>query len=389
MNQTGWILTKVQQNRVKERSEIERNAKISATQVAFLLFILVTSTLLIFVPAITAKEAKQSAWLTTVLIPFIAGYITLWVIYKLGRYFPKLTIFQYCEIILGKFLGKCLAAAFIVYLLVVNILVIREFSDFLNITTLPLTPRLWLVISIIVVATYGAYKGIEVIARASQFILSPYFVIFIICIALVIMDFKLGRLLPIMEEGILPIIRGSIAPTAWYSEICMLAMLFPFVNKPAEIKRKGTIALVAITLFVTMDVAVTIGVLGAKFTSLQIFPFWALIKSIEIREIIQRIEVFVLVIWITGILIKAALVDYLICLGITQVFGLGNTNVILIITAVFQVAVATIVLGNTPQMQVILSSYWPPFGIIFGFVLPISLLIVTRLRKRLLGGLKR
>jgi len=365
---------------------MEQKMKISGTQVAMLLFIFVTSTILIYVPNFTAKDAKESAWIAASVLPFAFGYLTLWVICKLGSYFPKLTIFQYCEVILGKFLGKCLEITYIIVLLIMDVLVLREFSDFLIVTTLPLTPRIWLLASIVALTTYGAYKGLEVIVRAVQFILGIYLLGFLLPVLFVLTNFEGGRLLPIMEDGLLPIIRGSMVPSSWCGEIFLLAMLFPFVNKPEELKRKGFIALVAITLFVTVDVAVTIGVLGSDLTSALTLPFWAVTKSIEIGEIVQRLESFLLVFWISGIIIKATLLSYLIGLGITQVFGCKRLKAVLGISAIFELFIADVILGNASQMSVILSSYWPPFGMIFELIVPTFLLGIARLRKKHLGG---
>ena len=368
---------------------MEQRAKITGTQVSMLLFISVTSTITIYVPGYTAKDAKESAWLAASIIPFVFGYLTLLVVYRLGSFFPKLTIFQYCELIMGKFMGKVLGIGYILFLLGMDGLIAREFSDFLEVTTLPLTPRIWLLTSLVVLATYGAYKGLEVIARASQFILGIYLLGFAVAILGASTNFEVGRLLPIMEDGLVPIIRGSIAPASWYGEMCLMAMLFPFVNKPLELKRKGSIALVAVTLFVTLDVIVTIGVLGANLASEFALPFWSMTRSIEIGEVVQRLESFLLVFWITGIIIKEALLCYLICLGITQVFGWKNTNAILGIKAISIVVFANFILGNTSQVHTILTDFWPPIRIVFELCIPVLLLTIVTLRKRHLGGLKK
>lgn len=361
---------------------MEQKVKISGTQLAMLLFIFVTSTLVIYVPAFTAVDAKESAWLAASIIPFTFGYLTLWVIFKLGSHFPNLTIFQYSEVIIGKFLGKGLGIAYIIFLLVMHILVLREFSDFLAMTTLPLTPKIWVLTSIVGVAIYGAYQGLEVIVRAVQFIFGIYVGGFTTAILLGLSNFELGRLLPIMEEGLMPIIRGSIVPSSWYGEIGILVILFPFINKPKEIKRKGVIALVAITLFVSIDVAVTIGVLGSKLTSSFAVPLWSMARSIELGEVVQRLESFLLVFWITGVVIKTTLLSYLINLGMIQIFRFKNRKVILGVTAGFELFVADVMLGNASQIHVILQKFWPPFGMVFELAIPTFLLGIIWLRKK-------
>lgn len=359
---------------------MKQGAKISGTQVSILLFVFVTSTIIIYVPSFTAKETKQSAWLAASIIPFAYGYLTLWIVLKLGSYFPKLTIFQYCEAIMGKILGKGLGITYIIFLLFMDVLVLKEFSEFLIITTLPLTPEIWLLTSILVLVTYGAYKGLEVIARTVQFILGIYLIGFMIVVLLSFTNFEVGRLLPVMEEGVGSIIRGSLAPVAWYGEICILTILFPFVNKSSELKKKGFISLIAITLFLTIDVVVTIGVLGSDLTCEFLLPFWVVTRSIEIGEVAQRLESFFLVIWITGIIVKATLLSYLIGLGITQVFGFKKIKAVLGIIAVLELLICLRIEGSS-QLNIILRSYWPLVAIVFELGIPIVLLSFRRLRK--------
>lgn len=138
---------------------MEQKEKVSGTQVGMLMFVFVTSTIIIYVPGFTAIDAKESAWLAASLLPFSFGFLTLWVVNKLGNYFPKLTIFQYCEVILGKFLGKGLEISYIIFLLVMDALVLREFSDFIVITTLPLTPKICLLTCILFVNVTIKVKG--------------------------------------------------------------------------------------------------------------------------------------------------------------------------------------------------------------------------------------
>jgi len=347
-----------------------------------LLFIFVTSTLVIYVPSFTATEAKESAWLAASILPFSFGYLTLWVVFKLGSCFPNQTIFQYCEVIMGKFMGKGLGMAYIIFLLVMDILVLREFSDFLSMTTLPLTPKIWVLFSIVAIATYGAYQGLEVIVRAVQFIFGIYIGGFTTAILLGLSNFKLGRLLPFMEDGLMPILWGSIVPASWYGEIVILAILFPFINKPKEIQKKGLVALVAITLFVTVDVAVTIGVLGSKLSSSFAVPLWSMARSIELGEVVQRLESFLLVFWITGVVIKTTLLSYLINLGLIQTFGFKNRKLILGLTAGFELFVADVMLGNSSQIHVILQKFWPPFGMVFELAIPAFLLGIIKFRKK-------
>ncbi|MDN5362830.1 MAG: hypothetical protein PWP70_1877, partial [Moorella sp. (in: firmicutes)] len=137
---------------------------ISARQAAILLWFAILPTAILFLPSLLALQAQQDAWLATIMAALIAGVVAL-IVYLLAYRFPHYTLFQYCELILGRWLGKTTSLIFILAFLLLNAVVIREFSEFLTVAVMPETPSLFFTISIAVVAVYAARNGLEVIAR--------------------------------------------------------------------------------------------------------------------------------------------------------------------------------------------------------------------------------
>ena len=119
------------------------------------------ATVILFVPGITAAKAKQSAWLVPLFLPVLTGFTTLWTAWKLGRRFPQNTLVQYSGVLLGKAAGKVVAGAYTLFFLILNVLVIREFSQFLTLTLLPRTPAYILNVAIVLVGCYTAALQLE------------------------------------------------------------------------------------------------------------------------------------------------------------------------------------------------------------------------------------
>ena len=336
-------------------------------------------------PGITAERAKQSAWLAT-MFASLAGFSSLWVVGKLGQRFPLLTLPQYGEILLGKTLGKIVGGAYVLYFLVVNILVIREFSDFLTITLMPETPGVIFSAIIILIGAYAASKGIEVIARMAQFVLPLFVLTLVLILGLVTPNMELGKLQPYLEGGITPVIWGSVVPSSWYGEIVVLVILLPMVNKPQEIMHKGALALLATLFFLTADTLITLTIFGPDLTGDLLFPFWYLVKHIEFGNYVQRIESLFVLLWMMGIVIKVAVFYYLVCYTTSQVLSLKGYKPILYVAAFVQILGATFLFKNTPQLSEFLSHNWPPFGLLFEVGLPLILLAVAVMRGKRARG---
>src|ERR1700730_11781810 len=79
--------------------------KISAFQMTFIMFSAIISTALLLVPGITAVAAKRDLWISP-MWGSITGFITVYIAYKLNQYYPKKTIIEFSEDILGRTLGK-------------------------------------------------------------------------------------------------------------------------------------------------------------------------------------------------------------------------------------------------------------------------------------------
>lgn len=344
-----------------------------------MLFILITATSILFVPGITAERAKQSAWIAS-LLASLAGFSSLWIVSKLGQRFPRQTLPQYAGILLGKSLGKIVGGTYVLYFLVVNILVIREFSVFLTNTLMPGTPEVVFSTIIVLIGAYAASKGIEVIARMAQFVLPLFVFTLVLLLGLAVPSMDLGKLQPFLEGGILPIIWGSVVPASWYGEIVVLVILLPMVNKPQEIKCQGALTLLAAAFFFTADTLITLAIFGPYLTGDLLFPFWYLAKFIEFGSYLQRMESLIVLLWVVGIAIKVDVLYYLVCFSAAQVLNLRGYKPVVYPAAFVQILAAAFLLRDTPELSKFLSQNWPPLGLLFEVGLPLILLTVAVIR---------
>ena len=88
--------------------------KISSLQMAFMMYPTIVATAVLGVPSITAKYAKNDLWLSPILASLI-GYVTVYIAYKLHKLYPKQTVIQFSEHIMGRFAGKILGFLFLFF----------------------------------------------------------------------------------------------------------------------------------------------------------------------------------------------------------------------------------------------------------------------------------
>lgn len=345
-----------------------------------LLFLMVMATAVLFVPAITAQRAGQDAWLATSLLPGLCGFAVLRVAWKLGQRFPSWPLPRILERLLGKWLGTGFGVLYLLFFLFMNTLILREFGDFVIIAYLPKTPLTVLHALIILLAWYAAMKGLEVIVRMTQFVVPLGVVGFFLIILLAIPDMQPARLLPILEGGVRPLLSASLIPASWYGEIAILLFIQPQVNKPAEILRQGGYALLLMTLFCTLDTLAALLVFGPQLSGSFVFPFWSMARYIEYRSI-ERVDSLIVLIWISGMVIKTALIYYIFCLAGSQVFHQASYRKLLLPAAILQFLVVTWFNPDTLQLADILARIWPPVALVFELGLPGLFLLISWWKK--------
>lgn len=338
-----------------------------------LLFLMVTATGVLFVPAITTQRAKQDAWLASLILPFITGLIVLWVVGQLGQRFPSQTLTQYAEKIIGKWLARVLSVSYILFFLFFNVLVIREFGEFINIAYLSKTPAWALHTVLMLLAWFAAAKGLEVIARLAQFVLPLFIASFTVILLFSIPEMEPARLLPVLEGGIRPLLYASIVPASWFGEVAVLLFFLPQINQPHEVLHLGGKALLAMALVFTLDTFATTSVFGPDLSGAFIFPFWSLSRYIQFRGI-ERIDAFIVLIWVSGLVIKSSLGFYVLTEAVSQLFKRVPYRKILLPAAITQGAAVLWFNVNTFQLTQILAEVWPLVSLVFELGLPLGLL---------------
>lgn len=234
----------------------------------------------------------------------------------------------------------------------------------------------------VLVAGFGAFKGIEVIVRANQFILPLFVISFVFIFLLALWKVNLERLLPLLENGVQPIMLSSLLPASFIGEIVVLLMLLPSVNKPKEVRRKVLCAISAAVVFITLGTIFFVTVIGPNLSGHLLFPIWYLAKYINYENYIQRIEGFVFFFLLIAIVIKITLFYYLTCMATAQTLGLKTFHPVIFYIAPVQIAAATFLISNTVELQDIIAKYWAPFALLFEIVLPLLLLMVAVIRKK-------
>ena len=196
---------------ITERRKMMEKGKISSLQMAFMMYPTIMATAILGVPSITAKYAKNDLWLSPILASLI-GYVTVYIAYKLHKLYPKQTVIQFSEQIIGRFAGKMFGFLFLFFYIQGTGHVIRGYAEFIVDSFLVNTPISVIMASMVFLCAFIVSGGLEVLGRAAELFFPIFIFPLLILIILLIPDLEFKNIFPILGDGMIPPMKGAIVP---------------------------------------------------------------------------------------------------------------------------------------------------------------------------------
>ena len=161
---------------------------------------------------------------------------------------------------------------------------VRIYCEMLVTSFLTETPLSFLIGTMILISALGAQQGIEVLARIADVIFPLFLIMLVSSLLLPLPEFRAAYLEPVFAQGLGPISRASVAPTAIGAQLLILTILIPNLTAPRLATRTALWATVASGLVLIIAAFIVVGVLGPDLGSRSVFPFYTMLRSIEISN---------------------------------------------------------------------------------------------------------
>ncbi|WP_175631846.1 GerAB/ArcD/ProY family transporter [Virgibacillus siamensis] len=358
--------------------------RISGVQMAILMYPAIMATAILLVPAISGKFARHDMWMSPIWAS-LAGFMAVYIACQLNKRFPGETVIQYSGEIIGRIPGKLIGFIILFFYLQTNGVIIREYSEFVVGNFLPTTPQMIVNASIVLVCGMAVQGGIEVMARSAQIFVPVVVILFLFIIVLLIPTLEPRNIFPIMENGIMPSVMGSIVPGGWFAEFFLLAFLLPLLGKGEKPMKWGMITVLLVMLTLTVVNFISLALFG-NLTSTFTYPFMNAVRYISIAEFLQHLESIVMAIWVAGTFVKVSVFYYAIVLGTAQWLGLSDYRPI-----VFPIGFLLVIMNiwsaeNLQELTHFISTSWTIYSFFVQLLVPVLLLIVACIWKKRAKG---
>lgn len=338
----------------------------------------------------TIAQAKQDAWISGLLL-IAYGLIIVVLAGTLARRFPRKSLLEMIESLLGRPGRWILGALYTWWLLHTTAGIIRIMAEFVLITMLPKTPIVVIIVSLVVVVVFAARGGIEVLGRTTQ-LLFPVMPMFLVLIVLLSApEFRTVNLLPIMEMGVVPSLRGAFPGFGFFGEVILATIVaFPFLNQPRTIFLSGVTAVLMIGAIFLVATIASVMLLGANVAGAQTFPFVGVARYINIGEFLDRLDPLIIFAWFFGIAIKVMIWFYATVLTSAQWLGLKDFRPVTLPIGLIMIGLGLLLYESLMHLGDFSTLSWSPYAAIFELLIPLALLLIAQLRPvRTPGGSQR
>lgn len=357
--------------------------RISGRQAVFLIWNFVIASAILLIPGATIAEAKQDAWIAMILA-MAAGLVIAVVYTALGTRFPDQTFIQYSEKVLGKVLGKAVGLFFIWFAIQLGSLVARNFGDVFTVALLPETPLMVFNLLIILMAAYAVRGGLEVIARANDFMI-PIVIGAILGVYFLVLStpglFRPQNLQPVFEGGIVPVLKGAYPAIGFpFGETILFTMTIPYLNRTREARWAYPLGLILGGAILLLTIVITIMALGISLASGTVYPTLTVVRLISVAQFVERLEPLLLIAWLLSGFLKIAICLYAGSLGLAQWLNLKDCRPLVLPLAALMVPFSIHFYESIPQEIFFATKIWTIYALPIEFLVPLLMLGVATLR---------
>jgi spore germination protein KB len=327
----------------------------------------------------SSGKAKQDIWIA-VLVAMLMAVPTFFIYARLLSIFPGKNLFEILDAVFGNVMGKIFALPFIWYAIHLGSLVIRDFTEFIQITSLPVTPQYFVAIIMVLLCIWAARAGIEVIGRWIS-IIFPAAMIFILIITLLLFPlFEFKNLKPVLYNGFNPILETAftIFTFPFAETVIFLAILNCLQSKCSTYKVYYWSLLIggSIMFFIIVN---NILALGVANTSIMNFVTFESARLISIG-FLERIEVTVSSLILLSGFVKISICLYAASKGIAKVLNINNYKQIVAPVGLLMMILSIIIFRSTMEWYEFTVKTYKIYAIPFQIILPLTILLTAEIK---------
>jgi spore germination protein KB len=355
--------------------------KVSMRQLGMIYIITGFSPAIRFLPAFTAKVAKEAGWVSPIaaIIPIV---LTVFCLHKVFSKTKDRNSFDIINSILGKYVGNFIIILHLIWVLFLLGYYVRLHGERLASTLFPNINITLFIVVILIITSFILRSGATAIARMGEFITPILLLLFTFTAVFLLPKTRPDALLPVYFNDSIPLIKASIGTLSLFSYAMILFMFSNSIVGKENIAKSMLKAGLVYFIMLIVLLIMSIGILGSSVTARASNPFLIIVKQISILDTIENIESLVIAMWLLSdamMIVTLALVSLNIMKYLFKLSDQRNLiNILFVLIYIFSLGIAS----NRLEMDLFASTILIYFNTIIGYGTPALLYVIGIARKK-------
>lgn len=342
---------------------------ITAGQLFVLLFISRAIVTITYSPELSSGDDMWNHLLSAI-ISFPMTLIMLIPTLFLRKFNRNMSVLEYGENIFKR-LSIIISLFYAIYFIMVCGYGVAIYNKFLSLGVNGEAPIFAVAAAVLIASCYGAFKGIEAIARASGLILIGLIATILLLFFALTPSIDTENYRTILSISYDSVYNGTVLMLSRMSCIPAIAVLYPIVK--GNVKKGSILWCSSIFILIMVSIILVTGSLG-DYLKNSIFPVYQAAKTVNIG-FLQRLDALFIGLWTAGLFCRLSLFLYLFALCVGKAFGKKTSRIAILVggAAIFIFGMVTADMGFTSFM--FNSTFWFWLTLTAAVFIPLFLLI--------------
>ena len=270
--------------------------KLSSLEAISLVLTITIAHTVLSLPRILLNSTKSATLLNLL---YVTGIVILlaWLIYYCFKKFPGQDILDVSHFLGGNILKNIVGSLFILYFVVSSSILLRNFSQSIQVIYFPMTNVTFVILFFIIAMTIVNYLSFHSSFKATSFIM-PLAIISVLFLFLANIDnFSFSRMFPIFGDGIIDTFVTGIGNISAFCGISVLYFLPPLLKKPENYKKICIASIIISAIYLFLCVATLLFMFEFFISNDELMPLYSATRYIEFGSFVQRLESVFLLVW--------------------------------------------------------------------------------------------
>ncbi len=328
--------------------------KITEREMSVLCFTMLFSPLIRTAPSASLAAAGKGGWLCP-LIALLPALLTVWILKRGLRLVPEGGLGQVLQLGYGKILGRILCGGEAAWIFVELSICFRLYGERFLGSVYRDSSIFLFILTLAAIAVWLSRKSLPAFARLAQISFFPLTITVAAILILAAGKIQKENWLPVYWDDAGAVLNG-ISPIL---SIFGLALLGFFLGGEVRRGSKRYAQVWTVVFFLTAGAVsiVILGIFGPGMSARLQVPLFTLAKEIRVGSLLERLEAFVIAVWVLSDLLLVVLLQRVFCKTLGEAVGIRQEQE-LAIPVLFAAVFGSVLCGSREELVLRFAETW-------------------------------